>query len=39
MHRFDMKFTVRDDPQNATNKALDKLRSKHRKNPYDGRGK
>lgn len=38
MHRFDMKFTTRDDPADATNRALDKLHSKNRKNPYDGRG-
>jgi phage terminase large subunit-like protein len=39
MHRFDMKFTVRDDPQVASQKALDKLHSRHRRNPYDGRGR
>lgn len=38
MHRFDMKFTVREDPKDATNRALDKLHARHRKNPYDGKG-
>ena len=38
MHRFNMTFTVRDDPKAALNKALDKLHDKNRRNPYDGRG-
>lgn len=38
MHRFDFKFTVRTDPTTATEKALDRLHAKSRKNPYDGRG-
>lgn len=39
MHRFDMKFTVREDPGELAQRALERLKSKNRSNPYDGRGR
>lgn len=37
MHRFDMKFTVRQDPLEEANKALATVQ-KQKRNPYDGNG-
>jgi hypothetical protein len=39
MHRFDLKFTVRDDPREIVNQSIARIQNRQKRNPYDGRGR